>query len=113
MKGRGKATLVFTLPHEQGSLAAILTMLAGKGMQPDDDPVKPCDRQRMGVSVFHPILFSSDYKKYQKAIEEMKQTCNELRVHSGFTVKEEVYSEENAPGGEVNDENKIIELWNR
>jgi len=111
MKGQGKATLVFTLPHEQGSLVATLTMLAGKDCNLMMIQSNPVIGREWEYLFFIDLVFS-DFSKYEMAIEEMKMTCNDLQV-LGVYREGEVYSEENASGGEINDKNKIIELWNR
>ena len=111
LKGRGKATLVFTLAHERGSLAAILTMLAEEECNLMMIQSNPVIGREWEYLFFIDLVFN-DFDRYKMALEVMKRTCNELK-ELGVYHEGAVYSEENAPVSEDCDKDKIIELWNR
>lgn len=110
-KIKNKASIVFTLAHERGSLSVVLTMLAKMEcnlMMIQSNPVIG----REWEYLFYIDLLFSNSDKFSEALREMQKICNEVKV-LGVYQAGEVYSEENSPAGEIENESHILELWNK
>lgn len=106
---KGKATLVFTLAHKQGSLASVLSVLASNAcnlMMIQSNPVIG----REWEYIFYIDLVYNDYQAYLCAIEVISGMCNELEV-LGVYREGAVYFEEPVRDQDINE---VIrpEIWN-
>jgi prephenate dehydratase len=97
---RGKATLVFTLAHRCGSLAAVLSELSLNDcnlMAIQSNPVIG----REWEYLFYIDLVFNEYSGYLRAMESISGMCNELEV-LGLYTEGEVYFEESTIADTIN-----------
>lgn len=73
-----KASLVFTLPHTQGSLAKILTIFHSM-ISTSLNPIDSNYRKRVGISVFINLTFD-DYTRYRQSIEAVKPLITDFKI---------------------------------
>ncbi len=74
-----KASIVFSLPHEEGSLSAILSVLSFYKLNLTKIQSLPIVGKEWQY-LFYVDLSLSDYKRYQQGIEAIRPLTNELMI---------------------------------
>ena len=74
-----KSSLVFTLPHEEGSLSAILSVLSFYKLNLSKIQSLPIIGKEWQYMFYIDLLFS-DYTRYRQAINAISPLTKELKV---------------------------------
>jgi prephenate dehydratase len=101
-----KASLVFSLPHEEGSLSKVLTILAFYNINLSKIQSLPVVGQEWQYLFYIDVIFS-DYPRYLQSLDAIRPLCQKLRVLGEYEEDQTLY--ETNGGMEV----KIAETNNK
>lgn len=74
-----KSSLVFSLPHEEGSLSKVLTILAFYNINLSKIQSLPVVGQEWQYLFYIDVIFN-DYQRYQQSLDAIRPLCQKLRV---------------------------------
>lgn len=74
-----KSSLVFSLPHEEGSLSKVLTILAFYSINLSKIQSLPVVGQEWQYLFYIDVIFK-DYQRYQQSLDAIRPLCQKLRV---------------------------------
>ncbi len=77
--GSGKSSIAFTLPHTQGSLSAVLTILSFYGMNLTKIQSLPIIGQEWEYRFYIDLTFDDD-TRYRQSIDAVRPLINELKI---------------------------------
>ena len=74
-----KASIVFTLPHTQGSLSAVLTIFSFYGMNLTKIQSTPIIGREWEYRFYIDLTFN-DYKRYKQSIDATRPLINDFKI---------------------------------
>jgi len=85
-----KASLVFALPHEEGSLAKILTILAFYNINLTKIQSLPIVGQEWEYLFYIDVMFS-DYTRYRQSLEAFRPLSSRLKILGEYPASDTLY----------------------
>ncbi len=85
-----KASLVFSLPHEEGSLSKVLTILAFYSINLSKIQSLPVVGQEWNYLFYIDVIFN-DYMRYTQSLDAIRPLCQKLRVLGEYEEAQTLY----------------------
>ncbi len=85
-----KASLVFSLPHEEGSLSKVLTILAFYSINLSKIQSLPVVGQEWNYLFYIDVIFN-DYMRYNQSLDAIRPLCQKLRVLGEYEEAQTLY----------------------
>ena len=101
-----KSSLVFSLPHEEGSLSKVLTILAFYNINLSKIQSLPVIGKEWQYLFYIDVNFN-DYQRYLQSLDAIRPLCRKLRVLGEYEESKMLF-ETNGGGGAKIAENKML-----